>query len=179
MTRPRPVPGTLDQGWMVDDGTCDQCMDGDCYRCTKPNEGYGDHGIELVCCCDEAYHIGYADPPRGRPMTIPGKIGPRLRQLRQARGFTLRETATAAGIHFTYLSKIENDHEPVGEDTLRALADILSADVEELLALAGKIPVQLQQRAVTDSQFALFLRRLPHLPRSTLTELYELVGILP
>src|SRR6266496_5511271 len=109
-----------------------------------------------------------------RAMTIPGKIGPRLRQLRQARGFTLRETATAAGIHFTYLSKIENDHEPVGEDTLRALADILSADVEELLALAGKIPVQLQQRAVTDSQFALFLRRLPHLPRSTLTELYEL-----
>ncbi len=52
-----------DQGWMVDDGTCDQCVDGDCWDRTKPSESYGDGETELVCCCDEAYHIGYVDAP--------------------------------------------------------------------------------------------------------------------
>jgi hypothetical protein len=49
------------QGWMVDDGTCDACWKGDCLWCAKPQEvATDDHGILLVCCCDEAYRIGYA-----------------------------------------------------------------------------------------------------------------------
>ena len=53
-----------DQGWMVDDGTCTPCVRGQCYRCAKPQEwATDDHGIELICCCNEGYHIGYADPP--------------------------------------------------------------------------------------------------------------------
>ncbi len=58
MTRPRPVPGTLDQGWMVDDGTCDQCFDGDCWACTKPLEENDEEGDWLICCCDQAAFLG-------------------------------------------------------------------------------------------------------------------------
>jgi hypothetical protein len=50
-----------DQGWMVDDGTCDACVRGDCGWCTKPNEFYRDEGPELVCCCTEAYCLGYVE----------------------------------------------------------------------------------------------------------------------
>jgi hypothetical protein len=52
------------QGWMVDDGTCDPCVHGLCYRCTKVQEwATTDQGFELVCCCENAYHVGYAEPP--------------------------------------------------------------------------------------------------------------------
>jgi len=56
-----------DQGWMVDDGTCGPCLHGLCYRCDDPRESYGDGEIdprvELLCCCHEDYHIGYAHLP--------------------------------------------------------------------------------------------------------------------
>jgi transcriptional regulator with XRE-family HTH domain len=102
-------------------------------------------------------------------------VGARLRQLRHVRGLTLRATATAVGLHFTYLSKVENGHEPPGEATIRALATVVGGDVEELLALAGKLPARLQQRAAQDAQFAMLLRRLPDTPDSTLEQLYALV----
>ncbi len=35
-----------DQGWMLDDGTCDPCVRGECHRCTRR----ADDG---VCCCGE------------------------------------------------------------------------------------------------------------------------------
>jgi transcriptional regulator with XRE-family HTH domain len=104
-------------------------------------------------------------------------IGPRLRQLREARGLNLRTTAASVGIHFTYLSKIENGHEATGEETIRALAGVVGGDVEELLALAGKIPAELQERALQDWRFAVLLRRLPALPDSTLAQFYQLIGI--
>jgi len=50
-----------DQGWMIDDGTCGQCIAGDCWDCDKPNESYGNGEITLICCCNEAYHIGYVE----------------------------------------------------------------------------------------------------------------------
>jgi transcriptional regulator with XRE-family HTH domain len=104
-------------------------------------------------------------------------VGPRLRQLRRSRGLSLRATATAVGVHFTYLSKVENGHEQAGEDTIRALAAVTGGDVEELLALAGKIPAELQQRALDDWRFALLLRRLLEQPDATLARLYQLLGV--
>ena len=56
-----------DQGWMIDDGTCESCWLGSCWGCTKPVESYGDGQsdprITLVCCCNEGYHVGYLDLP--------------------------------------------------------------------------------------------------------------------
>ena len=59
---------------------------------------------------------------------------------------TLRVLADAAGIDFTYLSKIENGkagYSP-GAGTIRVLAGVLAVDPLELLRLADKVPPELQ-----------------------------------
>src|SRR4030095_9726119 len=57
-------------------------------------------------------------------------FGCRLRELRQARGMTLRALAEAAGVDFTYLSKIENGRAGYlpGAETIRDLAQALEVD---------------------------------------------------
>ena len=72
-------------------------------------------------------------------------IGQAIRQYRKQRRLTLRALAEAAGVDFTYLSKIENDKpgfEP-GADTIRALAAALKIDELELLEMADKAPPDL------------------------------------
>ena len=57
-------------------------------------------------------------------------LGERLRQLRKEKKMTLRVLAEAAGVDFTYLSKIENGkagYSP-GADTIRVLAGVLGVD---------------------------------------------------
>ncbi len=103
-----------------------------------------------------------------------GSFGRRIQALRRTRGLTQRQLAEKLGIDFTYLSKLENSRgEPPGEATVRKLARELSADAEELLALAGKISVELREKAVEDPDFALLLRRLPSLPDSVLQHIYR------
>src|ERR1700704_2259715 len=65
------------------------------------------------------------------------RFGVRLRQLRSEKGLSQRELAGLVGIDFTYLSKVENGHgDSPGEATIRRLAEALSADPDELLAIA-------------------------------------------
>lgn len=73
-------------------------------------------------------------------------FGQRLRQLRKEKGFTLRGLAGEAGVDFTYLSKIENDRVPYtpAAETIRELARVLGIDAVELLALANKLPRELE-----------------------------------
>jgi transcriptional regulator with XRE-family HTH domain len=74
------------------------------------------------------------------------KFGVRLRELRKKKELTLRALAEAAGVDFTYLSKIENDKAGYlpGTDTIRTLARLLDVDPLELLVLADKVPPELQ-----------------------------------
>ena len=105
-------------------------------------------------------------------------FGRTIQQLRRELGLTQRFVASQLGIDFTYLSKLENDRgEAPGEETIRGLAQILKADAEELLALAGKIPAELRQRAVHDRDFAMFLRKLPGLSDDALARLYRDAGV--
>jgi len=64
-------------------------------------------------------------------------IGPKIREMRLAKGISLRALASEIGIHFGSLSKIENDKEPCGRETLELLAEALDADVDLLLGMAG------------------------------------------
>lgn len=104
-------------------------------------------------------------------------FGRRIQELRRVRSLTQRQVAEKLGIDFTYLSKLENNRgEPPSEETIRALADLYGSDADELLALAGKVPAQLRERAATDREFALFLRRLPELPDDVLRKIYRDAG---
>jgi transcriptional regulator with XRE-family HTH domain len=68
-------------------------------------------------------------------------FGAKLRELRIKARFTQRELARLIGVDFTYLSKIENGVlPPPSEKVILRLAQVLKADQDELLILAGRIP---------------------------------------
>lgn len=68
------------------------------------------------------------------------KFGAYVRRNREAKNIGLREMAGFIGVSPTYLSKIERDEfQPPAEDKVRAIAEILGGDVDELLALAGRV----------------------------------------
>jgi transcriptional regulator with XRE-family HTH domain len=101
-------------------------------------------------------------------------FGSRIRRLRRERGLNQRRLAAQVGIDFTYLSKLENNQsgQSPGEDLIRRLAEELDEDPENLLAMAGKVPVdELRARAREDPEFARSLRRLPDVPNSRITGL--------
>lgn len=105
-------------------------------------------------------------------------FGQRIKRRRRELGFTQRQVADELEIDFTYLSKLENDRgEPAGEKTVRRLAAVLRDDEEELLALAGKVPEELRDRAQQDLAFARLLRRLPDVPNRELQDIYRRLNI--
>lgn len=107
-------------------------------------------------------------------------FGQRIKRRRRELGLTQRQVADKLEIDFTYLSKLENDRgEAAGEKTVRRLAEVLEDDEEELLALAGKVPEQLRDRAQQDVAFARFLRRLPDVPDRELQDIYRRLRIGP
>jgi transcriptional regulator with XRE-family HTH domain len=72
--------------------------------------------------------------------------------LRKAKGLSQKELAQRVHIDFTYLSKIETGSaDPPAEDTIRDLADVLRADADKLILLAGKVPKDLGE-VVTGSR---------------------------
>ena len=74
------------------------------------------------------------------------KFGAFVRQERKGREIGLREMAKKIGVSPTYLSKVERDEvPPPAEDKVRKIAEIFGIDVDELLALAGKISSDLSE----------------------------------
>jgi len=60
-------------------------------------------------------------------------LGRRLRQLRQARGFSQEALALKAGIDRTYVSSVERGRRNVSALNLRRLAKALAASPKDLL----------------------------------------------
>ena len=74
------------------------------------------------------------------------KFGAFVRQEREDREIGLREMAKKIGVSPTYLSKVERDEfPPPAEDKVRKIAEIFGTDVDELLALAGKVSSDLSE----------------------------------
>ena len=69
-------------------------------------------------------------------------FGKKIRELRKQKQLTLRQLAEMVGVHFTYMSKIENERLPHTPSfkTIQGLAKALDADELELLELAHKVP---------------------------------------
>ena len=69
------------------------------------------------------------------------KFGTFIRREREGKEIGLREMAKMIGVSPTYMSKVERDEfPPPAEDKVRAIANIIRCDVDELLALAGRVP---------------------------------------
>lgn len=91
----------------------------------------------------------------------PRSLGAQIREIRRERGLTQRQLGELAGIHHTYLSKIENDQvEPPAEETLRALARALRTDEDRLSLEAGKLPSDLLELLREHPRAMELLRRM-------------------
>ena len=79
-------------------------------------------------------------------------FGKRVRQLRHAKEWSLRDLAGKVGVGFTYLSRVENERLNFGDypsDALiHRLAATLEADEDELLILAKRIPEPVKKRVL-------------------------------
>jgi transcriptional regulator with XRE-family HTH domain len=68
------------------------------------------------------------------------KFGAFIRRERENKEIGLREMAKKIRVSPTYMSKIERDEfPPPAEDKVRAIAEILGCDVDDLLARAGRV----------------------------------------
>jgi transcriptional regulator with XRE-family HTH domain len=77
-------------------------------------------------------HVPQSDEPK--------PFGQTVRELRAARGISLRKFAALVGMSPTYLSKVErNVFPPPSEEKIVAIARELGQDADQLLALAGKV----------------------------------------
>lgn len=78
------------------------------------------------------------------------KFGNRVRELRHAKGWSLRETAEYVGVGYAYLSRVENQRLLSGDYPSDALihriAESLDGDEEELLMLAERVPDRIRLR---------------------------------
>lgn len=76
--------------------------------------------------------IAAAEAPRVEPL----KLGERVRQIRQARAWTLEEAARRAGLARSTLSKIENEQMSPSFEAVQKLAHGLGIDVPQLFSPA-------------------------------------------
>jgi len=71
-------------------------------------------------------------------------FGATVRRLREEQRIGLRKFAQLVGMSPTYLSKVERDEfKPPTEEKVRAIAEALGQDPDELLALAGRVSTDL------------------------------------
>lgn len=88
-------------------------------------------------------------------------FGQALRKYRRSSEISQRELADRIGIDFSYLSKLENDRiPPPAADTIVAICNELGIDPEELLALTGKIPSDVQKTVSTSVGAQVFMREV-------------------
>jgi HTH-type transcriptional regulator, competence development regulator len=80
----------------------------------------------------------------GKEIAVEQTFGNCIRIARRDKGYSQRELAVLVAVDYTYLSKLENNRAdyPPKEDVIRALAQHLELDAEELSYLAGRITAE-------------------------------------
>ena len=100
-------------------------------------------------------------------MTTDQTFGQKLRAVRRGAKVTQRELAKAVKVDFSYISKLENDRlPPPAADTIQAICYELEVDPNELLALTGKLPSDVQKTVGKSSAAQRFLREAQQLSLS-------------
>src|SRR5713101_2098099 len=105
------------------------------------------------------------------------EFGRRLRDLRKQKNVSQRDLAAQVGIDITYLSKIEVGRSaPPSEEVIRHIAQVLDADEDELINLAGKVPKDLKAVLEESPQAVELLRVLSErkLPDETYRQVLNL-----
>ena len=86
-------------------------------------------------------------------------FGQTLKEIRRSKGVTQRELATAVGVDFSYISKIENDRmPPPAADTIVKICEKLKVAPDMLLAMTGKMPTSIKKAISQNPAAQQFLR---------------------
>jgi predicted transcriptional regulator len=106
------------------------------------------------------------------------KFGEFVRRHREAKEIGLREMAKMIGVSPTYLSKVERDEfTPPTEDKVRKIAEVIKCDVDELLALAGRVASDLSSIIKKQPrEMASFLRAAKGLTAEDLSRLVRMAN---
>ena len=76
----------------------------------------------------------------------PTQFGKVLREKRIAMGFSLRKFAKLASVSPTYLSQVEQGNvDPPTAERVTRMAELLEENVDEWIALAGRVPEDLPE----------------------------------
>ncbi len=87
------------------------------------------------------------------------EFGEALKNHRRNANLSQRKLAELAKLDFSYISKIENGRlPPPAADTIVLLCNILNIPPEELLALTGKLPSEVQEKIGLSKASQTFLR---------------------
>lgn len=87
------------------------------------------------------------------------QFGDAIRNYRRAANISQRQLAQRIGVDFSYISKIENGKlPPPAADTIVDICKVLNIPSEELLALTGKLPTNIQENVSTRKAAQTFLR---------------------
>ncbi|MBI4641186.1 MAG: helix-turn-helix domain-containing protein [Candidatus Tectomicrobia bacterium] len=73
------------------------------------------------------------------------ELGAYIRRRRQTTGFSLRKLAEMIRVNPAYLSRVERGIVPLSDTLIRAVAEALGTEAEELLLLAGRLPANWKQ----------------------------------
>lgn len=91
-------------------------------------------------------------------------FGDALRERRRTAGISQRDLAEQIGMDFSYISKLENGRlPPPAADTVVAICKVLGVNAEELLALTGKFPSEVQKTVSGSKSAQEFLREAQQL----------------
>ena len=94
-------------------------------------------------------------------------FGTKLREYRRQANMSQRELARRIGRDFSYISKVENDRlPPPAADTVVKICEVLNIETDELLALTGKLPSDVQSSVSTSKRAQRFLREVQELALS-------------
>ena len=73
-------------------------------------------------------------------------FGQWLREKRVANGFSLRKFAELVGVSPTYLSHVEQGAaDPPTAERVKTMAELMGENADEMIALAGRMPEDLQE----------------------------------
>jgi transcriptional regulator with XRE-family HTH domain len=112
--------------------------------------------LRSACCLRSAIILRYSCAGSNQQPSVKSEkrmtFGERVRELRNAKGWSLRDLAEQVDVGFTYLSRVENGRLNYGDYPSNALihrlADALDTDEEELMVLAERVPDRIRQRVL-------------------------------
>lgn len=108
-------------------------------------------------------------------MSAPKKnLGSVLRARRVEKGFSLRKFAEKVGVSPTYLSLVETGQAPYQPtvDRIKKMAELLGADADEWIQLAGRVSDELEEMNRDNPQMMQALLRIArNLPPAELAKL--------